>query len=379
MAVLGTSATTMPFDAAALYPQNPDLTALDGPFNVLEVEAAVKQLANNKASGPDGLPNEFLKLHWSDLRDDIMTIFTQFYNSDIDLKPINLANLIFIAKTETPITTSDFRPISIINIIPKLISKVLSNRLRLVLPDLISPKQTAFVHGRQISENFVTTRELLHHVGFSGAPAIFAKVDFRKAFDTIEWVFLEKVMVARGFPEKWIVWMNHIWSTSSSKVCINGDESEPFVHKRGLRQGDPLSPMMFNIAADVFQCMVQVASNLLGLSISNKISDSIVALQYADDTAIIARADPSTIVSFKLILRLFSAISGLEVNFTKSTFIPINVPNEDLLWLNQVLGFARTDFPVVYLGMPLTIKKPTRDLFIPLIEKIERRLEGKQS
>lgn len=244
---------------------------------------------------------------------------------------------------------------------------------------MISANQTAFVHGRQISENFITTRELLHHVAHEGKEAVFVKIDFRKAFDSIEWPFLKSVMAARGFPIRWINWMSNIWSTSSSRICINGELSEPFFHMRGLRQGDPLSPMLFNIAVDVFQQMIQVTNRLLSSSLSNKIGDAIVALQYADDTAVIANADISSLISFKIMLRLFTSVSGLEVNFSKSTFIPINVSSANLDWVKAIMGCSQTTFPITYLGMPLTIKKPTKELFLPLVEKLERRLQGWQS
>lgn len=147
---------------------------------------AVKQLANNKASGPDRLPNEFLKIYWNEIKHEILQIMLKFYDNNLDLQGSNLANIILVPKMETPKTTSDFLPISILNLIPKLISKILSNRLRLILPDLISPFQTAFVHGRQIFENFVTTRELLNHISDFGKPTIFSKIDFQKAFDSLD-------------------------------------------------------------------------------------------------------------------------------------------------------------------------------------------------
>lgn len=124
--------------------------------------------------------------------------------------------------------------------------------------------------------------------------------------------------------------MNTIWNSSSSSVCINGEVLDPFNHKRGLRQGDPLSPMLFNLGVDVFQQMVQVANSLVLAPLSYKLHDSMIALQYADDTAVIARADISTLISFKLILRLFASISGLRINYSKSSFIPINTEVEDL-------------------------------------------------
>lgn len=235
------------------------------------------------------------------------------------------------------------------------------------------------MHGRQISENFVTTRELLHHISHSGKPAVFAKIDFQKAFDSIDWDFLIRVMRARQFPDCWIGWIQTLWTSSSSRVCINGQESHPFFHKRGLRQGDPLSPMLFNVAVDVFQCMVQVANFVPQQPLSNKIDEPVVALQYADDTAVIARADIDTLVTFKLVLRLFTAISGLKVNYSKSIFIPLNVSAIDQPGIRAVMGCKQTTFPVTYLGMPLTLKRPNRQLFVPLIERIEKRLTGWQS
>lgn len=277
--VLGVASQVTEFDAAALYQSNPGLESLQQPFSMTEIETAVHQLANNKASGPDGLPNEFLKCYWNELKVEVFAILQLFHSHQLDLTPYNEACITMVPKIKTPLTISDFRPISVLNLIPKLISKILSNRLRPVLPLLISKNQTAFIQGRQISENFVTTRELLHHVSCRKSAAIFAKVDFRKAFDTVQWDFLQRVMKARQFPDRWMRWLQHIWDTSSSRVCINGETSEPFLHRRGLRQGDPLSPMLFDIAVDVFQRMIQVSNLNLHSPLSHKIPEAIVALR----------------------------------------------------------------------------------------------------
>lgn len=376
--LLGNSSPVSPFNASCLYTPH-DLDHLQVPFTLAEIQEAVSQLANGKASGLDGLPNEFLKVHWPALQHQILAMFNKFYTHELDLLPYNEAKIVMIPKTDSPRTTSDFRPISVINLIPKLISKVLSNRLRRVLPDLISCRQTAFIHGRHISKNFVATREMLQHVAQGGKPAIFAKIDFKKAFDTVEWVFLKQVMTARGFPDRWIAWLGTIWDSSSSRIIMNGELTQPFRHKRGLRQGDPLSPMLFNIAADVFQHMIQVANSLLVTPLSTRLHDSLMAIQYADDTAILASAEISTLITFKLMVRLFSKISGLQINFNKSCFIPINVPTHELEWIKAVMGCPQTEFPVLYLGMPLSIKRPSKAHFIPLIERVEQRLQGWQS
>lgn len=139
-----------------------------------------------------------------------------------------------IPKKEVSVQVADFRPISVMNVVPKLISKILANRLRDFLPTLISPAQTVFIRGRQISENFNTTRALLHHISSSGRQACFIKLDFAKAFDSINWSFLSRVMLARGFPTKWIQWIEALLNTASSRIVMNGGESDLFKHKKGL-------------------------------------------------------------------------------------------------------------------------------------------------
>ena len=170
-----------------------------------------------------------------------------------------------------------------------------------------------------------------------------------------------------------------LWNTSTSRVCINGEFSEPFAHKRGLRQGDPLSPMLFNIAVDVLQQMVLCLNSILSRPLTHKLQESIIAHQYADDTVIIARADKTSLISLKIILRLFSSISGLQINYNKSIFIPINVSEIHLDWIRAIIGCKQSDFPTTYLGMPLTIRMPTKELFFPLVERIEKRLTGWQT
>lgn len=232
--LLGTQHETLMFDPPALYSQSNDLLNLDDPFTLEEVETAINKLAKNKASRPDGIPNEFLKIYWPHLREQIMAIVEGFYHGQVQLKEINKANVVMIPKKESPVSVGDFRSISVTNIIPKLLSKILANRLKAKMPDLISCNQTAFIKGRQIMDNFVATRELLQYIASSTNSVIFLKIDFAKAFDSINWDFLIRVMQARGFLFKWILWIKELLQSASSRVLINGEASEFFCHKRGL-------------------------------------------------------------------------------------------------------------------------------------------------
>lgn len=323
-ALLGVDNDVLQFKPEVLYTSNPDLSPLQDPFTVLEIEVAVKQLARNKASGPDGVLNEFLQLHWGVIKSDLIRIMQGFYDHSIDLTAINQANITMIPKKEEPKHVSDFRPISVMNAVPKLISKILANRLRSFLPDLISPTQTAFIQGRQISENFNTTREILHHISKNGKPACFIKLDFAKAFDSVNWTFLRTIMLARGFPSRWITWIDCLLSTASSRIIMNGGESDFFKHRKGLRQGDPLSPMLFNLAVDVLQKFIQVINRSHGSRISSKLRQFIIIHQYADDTVLITNASVPALISLKIMLRLFTSVSGLQINYQKSSWIPIN-------------------------------------------------------
>lgn len=151
-----------------------------------------------------------------------------------------------------------------------------------------------------------------------------------------------------------------------------------FTHKRGLRQGDPLSPMLFIIAANVLQRMVQEIDTSLQFSITAKIHESVMALQYADDTALIANVTNNleTVIKVKIALRLFTKISGLSINYNKSCFVLFNLSPEILCKVAAVLGCPEKELPITYLGMPLTVKRPNRALYLPFIEKIEKRCEG---
>lgn len=295
--LLGTSTPVQSYNPQALHSANPALQELGLPILETEIEHAVRGLANNKASGPDGIPSEFIKQYWPELKQEVGGIIEGFFKGQTDLNGFNQANIVMIPKIEVPVKVGDFRPISVINVISKIISKIMANRLRKIMPGMISPCQTAFIQGRQITDNFVSTREVLQHISSSKRKAVFIKLDFAKAFDTIEWDFLIRTMIGRGFPAIWINWVTQILSTAESRVLINGEATEFFQHNRGLRQGDPLSPLLFNIAVDVFQSMVSAANQILHKGISRKIKEAMLAYQYADDTAIIASVDTPTLIT----------------------------------------------------------------------------------
>jgi hypothetical protein len=229
------------------------------PFTAEEVERALFQMAPNKAPGVDGFNAGVFQAHWQLIKPSVLSAVLGFLNGGELPAEVNKTLLVLIPKINNPQELSQFRPISLCNVLYKICSKTMANCLRCILDDIISEEQSAFIPGRLITDNVLIAYECIHYLrgkkGKSGDCA--TKLFMAKAYDRVEWNYLMAIMSALGFPESWCSLVMKCISSVSFSVRVNGVFSESFKPTRGIRQGDPMSPYLFLLCAEGLSSMVK--------------------------------------------------------------------------------------------------------------------------
>jgi hypothetical protein len=181
-----------------------DLSELEDLFESEEIKQMVMSLPSEKALGLDGFVGLFYKKCWTIIQDDLIAALRAFHSLRTQqLHLINEANVVLIPKTNDAINITDFRLISLINSLAKIITKTLADRLAPSLQDLVSRCQNAFIKKRCIHDNFIYVQSVIKALHKAKRPSLFIKLDISKAFDSVSWVFFLEVMQALGFGQRW--------------------------------------------------------------------------------------------------------------------------------------------------------------------------------
>jgi hypothetical protein len=246
-----------------------------------------------------------------------------------------------------------------LNVSFKIFTKVMANRLKAIACRITKPSQSAFFPGRYILEGVVVLHETLHELKRKKQNGLILKLDFEKAYDKVNWKFLQQVLRMRGFPSLWCQWVENVVSKGSVCVQINDGLGHFFQSRKGLRQRDPLSPILFNLVAYMLVVLIERAKNLGFIDglVPHLVDDGLSIWQYADDTILFLEDDLERAKGLRPVLSAFEMLSSLKINFHKSElfcFGEVKNKSEEYIWL---FGCNEGDFPFRYLGIPMSPTK----------------------
>ena len=333
-----------------------------------------------KAPRPDGRPPLFFQHFWSKVGGEVTTIVLDFLNSGISPPKFNETHIMLIPKCNEPKKITEYRPISLCNVVYKIASRVIVNRLKKILPTIISDTQSAFVHRRLITDNVLVAFEAMYHInrkksGKMGEMAL--KLDMSKAYNRVEWVFLEKIMQKLGFDDKWKALIMRCVTTVSYSIKINGTPRGCIIPSRGIRQGDPLSPYLFLLCAEGLSTLIRKAveeGQMGGIAVSCG-GPRLSHLFFADDGLIFCKASINECSEPKRILQVYEDASGQQLNRAKtSLFFSNNTPRLIQEDIKNRFGAHVIKQQEKYLGLPSLVGKNKKSTFNDIKEKLRKKL-----
>jgi hypothetical protein len=348
-------------------------------FSAEEVKKALFDMHPSKAPGPDGMSSFFYKIFWHIVGPDVTSGVLSVLNSSHLLWKINHS---LIPKKKNPDKMSDYRPISLCNVIYKLISKVLANRMKTVLEGIISDSQSAFVPGRLITDNVAVAFEIMNSLknrrfGSKGLMAL--KLDMSKAYDRVEWSFLELIMHKLGFAERWVSLVMECITTVSYSVLIDGEPKGYIRPSRGIRQGDPLSPYLFLLYAEGLTALIRQAErmgHITGVSISRG-GPRVSHLLFADDSLLFCQASIEASETLMRILSIYEDSSGQKLNKDKTAiFFSRNTRQNVREEIHQFWGSTASTHFGKYLGLPPVVGRAKKLAFNDIKERVAKRIHG---
>ena len=347
-----------------------------------EVRAALFLMHPEKAPGPDGMTALFFQKPWATIKMDMLFLVNSFLQDGVFDKRLNTTNICLIPKTKRPNRMTELRPISLCNVRYKNISKILCQRLKKILPSLISETQSAFVEGRLISDNILIAQEMFH--GLRTNPSckgkfMAIKTDMSKAYDRVEWNFIEELLKKMGFCEKWISWIMWCITTVQYRVLLNGQPRGLIVPKRGLRQGDPLSPYLFILCTEVLIANIRKAEQeklITGIKVATA-SPSVSHLLFANDSLFFCKANKEQCGVILGILKQYEAVSGQMINFSKSSIQFGHKVGDDIkAEIKSALGIHSIGGMGSYLGLPESLGGSKTRIFSFVRDRLQTRING---
>lgn len=349
-----------------------------------EVVRAVRSMNGFKSPGPDGMSPLFYKKNWGIIGVDVIHAVQDFFQGGTLTRAVNHTFLTLIPKRAAANKVEQFRPISLCNVFYKVITKILALRFKSVLNEIIHASQIAFIPTRSILDNVLMNHEVMMYLnsrkGKLGYMAV--KVDMTKAYDMVEWNVLTSILSAHGFCDQLTDLVSRCISSIHFSVLVNGSPSGFFQGSRGLRQGDPISPALFTLLADLLSQILSRSENLgklSGIKVS-RTSPRVTHLMYADDLVIYCKANSSEALEVKSCLDTYCQWTDQRINWDKSDihFGP-NVSRHTRRAICELLNMRVCTHNSKYLGSPFCKFNSKSTAFNYLAERLAAKLASWKS
>ena len=312
---------------------NNDAMSCEGHLTEQECLKALRSMDREKTPGTDGLPAEFYRTFWKDLSPLLISALNYSYDEG-SLSITQRRGIIKLIpkKDAEPHLIKNWRPLTLLNCDYKIAAKAIANRIKSVIPKLINNDQTGFLKGRFIGENIRLIDNIINYASQKNIPGLLLFIDFEKAFDSLEWSFIERTLQYFGFGPSLISWFQTFYKNIESCVLNNGWASCFIQLQRGVRQGCPLSPYLFILSAEILAKAIRSNKNIKGISVNNS---EIKISQYADDTTFILNGTSESLSATLQTIETFGSMSGLRLNSKKT----------EALWIGSMVGNKEKLFP----------------------------------
>ena len=348
------------------------------PITNKELLAATMSMVKGKAPRHDGIPIEFFQLYWNTIGEDYHKMVIQSMENGAFHEGITKELISLIPKEGDTKDLHYWRPITLFMASYKIFAKTLQLRLQPILRDAISPEQTAFLPLIFILDNIVLTQELLQWAKVSKQPTVFLKLDFSKAYDKVSWVFLFSAMRKLNISPIFIKWVKLLFINATAAVNLNGSARESFKIEYRVRQGCPLAPYIFLIVGKTLTQVIKKAitkGRLRGIILPGGKKQQSIS-QYVDDSSFMVRGEKMYVDELVRILKVFSAASGMEINWEKSSAYWFDKHTHKPEWLNGYnWQWANEGDLSKLLGTPFGLNLHVQDVDDFLYRKIARKLD----
>lgn len=347
---------------------------LNAPITKEEALLALKSMPSGKAPGPDGFGCEFYKEFSSILLDPLLAMFNHSFESGILPQSLREANIsLILKKGKCPDSCTSYRPIALLNADQKLLSKILAMRLEKVLPHIIKEDQTGFIKGRHSYNNIRRLLNVIQVSQSSKDPALVLSLDAEKAFDRVEWSYLHYALEQFGMAGSFANWVKILYNSPTAAVITNGLRSSNFPLHRGNRQGDPLSPLLFDIAIEPLAQAVRQSSLISGILVGGR--EHKITL-YADDVLMFLSRPETSIPCLTKLISSFGAFSGYKINLGKSEAMPLGMTRTVPI-MTEPFPFRWSPSGFIYLGVYIThtFEQMYKFNFPPLLDTIKADLD----